>query len=142
MVGLIEDVHVDILGTDLIIQRGFPIGTDEAVAFAQAVVGFEVQEVFILMTKSIPVGEKHDGVGPDRFAFDADDVVLPLAVFFYDVDVFIGQVDAPGKGNLAVDHHDLAVVTVIDDDVEDDVDAVEGNTLDAFFFQCAVIGGR
>ena len=32
--GLIEDVHVDVLGMDLIIQRGLGIGGDVAVKFA------------------------------------------------------------------------------------------------------------
>ena len=86
------------------------------------------------------MGQKHDGIGPDGFTFDPDDVVFPAAVFDDGVDVFIGQVDTAGEGHLAIDHHQLAMVAVVDDDIQDQRDPIERHAFDALGFQHLGIG--
>ncbi len=61
---------------------------------------------------------------------------------FY-VDVFISHIYAAGEGDFTVNDHDLAVVTVVDDDVEDRVNAVERNAFDPFFLKLSgILAGK
>ena len=51
------------------------------------------------------------------------------------IDVFIGEIDAAGEGDPAVDHADLAVIAIVQAGVHTGAQEIEGNCLD-------VVGGK
>ena len=65
------------------------------------------------LVNKIPELQKHDGQAPDRIAFEHHSGVFPMPVFLIGIDILICQVDASDKPDLAVDHTDFAVITVV-----------------------------
>ena len=61
----------------------------------------------------VPHLQKHQCKAAGGFALQHNGGVLPVAVLYFFIDIFIGQIDAARKRDPAVDHHDLAVVAVI-----------------------------
>ena len=66
-----------------------------------------------LLLRYLPEFKEHYRKAEHRFAPQHDGGILPMAVGRGYVDIFIGQIDAAGKGGLAVDDHYLSVVTVV-----------------------------
>ena len=65
--------------------------------------------------------------------------VLPVAVFFVAVDVFVRQIHAAGEGGFAVDDGDLSVVPVIIMCGDKRLQRCEDLTLNAEFLQLPVV---
>ena len=87
------------------------------------------------MGAGVPVGQKQNGIAPDCLARDADHIILPVAMDCFDVDIFIGQIDAAGIGGFTIDDHDLPVIAMVHDSVNDGMDPVEGNGINPFLLQ-------
>ena len=78
-----------------------------------------------------PEGEKHIRIAARGGSLQPDAAVLPVAETSHLIDVFIGQVHAAGVGHAAIHHHDLAVVTVVEHQVQHRHTAVEAERADA-----------
>ena len=61
----------------------------------------------------VPGGEEEGEEVGDAGAFEANAGVFPMAVEFFDVDIFVGEVETAGIADFAVDDDDFAVVEVI-----------------------------
>ena len=70
-------------------------------------------EVLVGFLGHLPHFQKHQRQTPSSLALQHHGGVLPVAVFFNGVDILVGQVDAAGEGNLAVDGDDLPMIPVV-----------------------------
>ena len=92
--------------------------------------------VVVLVVEGAPHHLPHlhelGGEPPDPRALDADGGVLPVSEADDEVGVFVGDVDAPGIGELPVDDGDFPVIPVVEvDAVHIAVNGVEGLHLNA-----------
>lgn len=84
--------------------------------------------------------EKGEKVG-DGGAGEADAAVFPVAVEGFEIGIFVGEVDATGVANLAVDDGDFAVVAVVVEAIDAGVELVGGDAMDAEGFELVVVTG-
>ena len=111
--GTVQEIHIDRFAHLILIQGGVAEGHDIALRLRDS--PRLTQPVFIVrfLLPDIPHLQKHQGKAPYRRAFQHDRRVLPVAKPFNAVDILIRKIDAAVEGHLAVDHKDLAVVTVV-----------------------------
>ena len=64
-----------------------------------------------------------------------------MAVLFVSVDILVGQIDAAGEADVAVDDADLAVVAGVEAAGEDRHKGVKDATLDAHLLEGLVVAG-
>ena len=61
----------------------------------------------------LPHLKKQERQAPCRLAFHHNGGILPMTVLFILIDIFVSKIDPTRKGYLAVNRHDLSVVTVV-----------------------------
>ncbi len=89
----------------------------------------------------VPGGEEEGEEVGDTGTFEANAGVFPMAVEFFDVDVFVGEVEPAGVADFAVDDDDLAVVAVVVKTVEAGIEFVARGAMDADGFEVAIVAG-
>lgn len=89
----------------------------------------------------VPGGEEEGEEVGDAGAFEANAGVFPMAVEFFDVDVFVGEVEAAGVADFAVDDDDFAVVAVVVETVEAGIELVARGAMDTDGFEVAIVAG-
>lgn len=89
----------------------------------------------------VPGGEEEGEEVGDAGAFEANAGVFPMAVEFFDVDIFVGEVETAGIADFAVDDDDFAVVAVIMETIETGIELVARGTMDADGFEVAIVAG-
>ena len=90
----------------------------------------------------IPHLQKQQGESLNRLALHHQSVVLPMAVFFIGIDVFVRQIDATGEGGAAIDDKNFPVVPIVVVGGHQGAHRGEEFALDAQFFQLFGVAGR
>ena len=112
--GAVDDVQVDGLAHALVVKRIVAVGQHEArLGRRGRNRRAQVRRVFDLPLRDVPHLQKHQREAAHSGAAEHDGRVLPVAVDLLAVDVFVGQIDAAGKGRVSVDDDDLAVIAVV-----------------------------
>lgn len=93
-------------------------------------------------TVEIPRGEEESEEVSDGGAFEANPGVFPVAVEGFLIDVFVGEIDAAGVADFAVDDDDFAVVAIIMETVNARIEFVGWGAMDADGFEIVVVTGR
>ena len=109
----VQQVNVDLLPHPVVVQRGIGIGHDEARRLPLRHGSGHEFVVLRAAQVSAPQLQEHDGEAADGLAPEHHGGVLPVAVFFAAVDVFIRQIHAAVKSGMAVDDEDLSVIPEI-----------------------------
>ena len=138
---VVENLHVDVLGQVAGVQGAVAIGlhiTRTGSPFGRQ----KVLQLQRLVAGELPQLQKHLGQALHRLAAQQHGGVLPVAVFFLLIDVFVGQVDAAGEADVAVDDADFAVIAVVGGGVELRVEGVKDPYLKALLPQIVGVEGR
>jgi len=110
--GVVDDLDVGVLGHIVPIEGAVTERLDEAIGGIR-IAGGEIIEVQVFVRAEHPLLQEHQGKVPDRIPFEHDRCILPMAEADFAVDVFVGEVDAPGEAHLTIDHDDFTVVAII-----------------------------
>ncbi len=89
----------------------------------------------------VPGGKEEGEEVGNAGTFEANAGVFPMTVEFFDVDVFIGEVETAGVADFAVDDDDFAVVAVVVETVEAGIELVARGAMDADSFEVAIVAG-
>lgn len=92
-------------------------------------------------TVEIPGSEKKSEEVGGGGTFETKAGVFPMTVEGFLIDVFIGEVNAAGVADFAVDNDNLAVVTVIVEAVNAGIEFVGWGAMDAKGFEVMVVVG-
>lgn len=90
----------------------------------------------------IPGGEEESEEVSDGGPFEAKPGVFPVAVEGFLIDVFVGEIDAAGVADFAVDDDDFAVVAVIMEAIDAGIELVGWGAMDAKRFEIVIVAGR
>lgn len=90
----------------------------------------------------IPRGEEESEEVSDGGTFEANPGVFPVTVEGFLVDVFVGEIDAAGVADFAVDNDDFAMVAIIMETVNAGIEFVGWGAMDADGFEIVVVTGR
>ena len=135
--GLVDKVEVDRLPHRLLVQRVIRVGLDivprSLRGLRRQLVRPEAAVVLLHVPGVLPHGQEHDGHAPHRLPLEENGRVFPVAIPQLLVDILVGQVDAAGKGGVAVDDTELPVVPVVHADGNHRLEAVEAAAGDAGF---------
>ena len=136
------NADVNILADRPVIHGRIRVGLDEAfcslsrrfdrpVQFRQ--VPGKVPVVPVPAGTGIPHLQEGDRQAPDSIPLEPDSGILPEAEGLRPVEILVGQVVAAGKAHLAVDDRDLAVVAVVEEEVQAGAEGIEDTALDPVF---------
>ena len=70
-------------------------------------------KLFVRRAGKIPQGQKHSRQVPNGVSAQQHARILPMAVLFVRVDIFVRDVDPAAEADIAVNHSDLAVIAII-----------------------------
>ena len=139
---LVDQFQIGILRDALPVHRAVGVGLHQAVGGkGRGAVGLRAEMLKLAVGGAVGVPElqEHDGKAPGRVAPQPDAGVPPVAEPLQLVDILVGQVGPAGKGGVAVNDHDLAVVAVVHDQVNHRHKGVEGQAVDALLLQLAPV---
>ena len=101
VLGIPENIHIEVLRNQLLIQRR--IGEWLHIALGPYRLPRQIgRNIGLLLTAGIPNREEHEGQIGNPIPFQAQTSILPMAQFAVHVDVFIRDVDAPVVGHIAI----------------------------------------
>ena len=126
--------HVQIyrLCHPLVVQGGVGVGLDiSRPGLYREGRRTEAAEVLLPIGDVVPHGQKHHRHRPGGVPLQADHAVLPVAEAHLPVHILVRQIDAAGKGGLAVHHDELPVVPVVQPQGHQGHEPVEHPALDA-----------
>ena len=111
----VDDVQVNVLTEDFPVQRRITVWLHETVILKCLWMIFVRHMEFMLhrlcrVIDHTPHMQEHHPHIPDSLALEHDCGILPVTEAFFLVDIFVREVDSPGKSCLTVDHADLAVM--------------------------------
>ena len=144
MIGALHQMHIGIFRHVKMIQRGIrerlyiPLSRNRC---RDQIFLFREIERFRAGMKR-PLLQEHTGKAVNRAAAQQDSGILPMAEALHFIDVFIGQIDAAGKSNFAVNHADLAVIAVIEAGIHAGAHGIIENGFDIIAGQFPGIAGR
>lgn len=117
VLGAVDYIEVDVFADRFVVKRG--IGERHHKAFSAAVRDFlrsgHVLAVFVGLAvgKEVPHCKEHHREAPDALALEHNGAVLPVAVLFVFVDIFVGEVNAAGERSMTVDDKNFTVIAVV-----------------------------
>ena len=134
MPGLVDELQIHIFGHHFPVDGAVGKGLHQRAAGRGH--GGDLRQQLVVIRRFIgkmcpPEREEHVRIAAGGGAFQADAAVLPVAETSHFIDVFIRQIHAAGVGDAAVHHHDLAVVAVIQHQIQHRHAAVETERPDA-----------
>ena len=96
----------------------------------------------LFLAGELPQLQKHLGQTLYTLPAQQDGGVLPVSVFLFFVDVFIGKVDAAGEADVAVDDTDFTVVTVVGGSIQARMEGIKDSHPKALLPQLFAVHGR
>lgn len=161
--GAVDEVEIDVFGDGLVVDgagAGAIDGGEAAgvsgVLSAEGGLGFGLGLLRIWLrllvweevvkgegsfAMEVPRREEEGEEVGDGGASEANTAVLPVAMEGFEVGIFVGEVDAAGVADLAVDDGDFAVVTVVMKAIDAGVKFVRGDAMNAESFEFVVVAG-
>ena len=122
VLGALRDAGIDILTHMDVIHRAVRIGLYKPV-FRRGILHLREKlrkssVVGILILHGIPHLEKSQGQRPDRLALKPDSGVFPMTIRMRHIKIFIRHVIAARKSHASVNHRDLAVIAVVEKQID------------------------
>ena len=134
ILGSFRDAHVHIFSHGDAVHRGIRVGLDKAFRplnrGRNKVLG-KIPVVFIVFTDGIPHLQEDGCQTLYGISFEADACILPETVGFCPVKIFVCKIISAGEADFAVDHGDLAVIAVIEEEIQTRNERVENTALQA-----------
>lgn len=109
VVGAVDDLHIGRFGHIEVVQRTVAKGLHKPIP-RHCQGGAVPVKVSFHRGGELPHHQKHQGQVPHGLPPEHHSGILPVAVLFVGVDVFIGQVQSAAVADVAVDHRDFAVI--------------------------------
>ena len=138
--GLVRHAHVYILADINVIQRTVRVGLHQGACLFLRIFEFrqillKMNVILIALFDRVPVLKKCHGQAPYARTGNLHAGILPQSVRMRQVEIFIGQVVSAGEADTSVDHGDLPVIPVVQEDVQSGCERIENTAFDADGFQ-------